>query len=139
MVTRRFSQVKFKKLPCELLFPQDETCHLPETTCGICSRRVITLDVAMEIPISCIIQVPRESVIARLSTTHDKSNVRTVQANYNLTHALYHAHEARVFQRGEREIIMLVPLNSHSFAKPRVIATRAGFTCVPHILSLVGM
>ena len=37
---------------------QDETCHFLKTTRGICLRRVITRDVAVEIPISWIIQVP---------------------------------------------------------------------------------
>ena len=39
----------------------------------------------------------------------------------------------------EREIIMRVPLNSHGFAKPRMIPTWAGLMLVPHILSLVGV
>ena len=59
MVSRMFSCVKFKKLLCVLLFPQDETCHfprrdmsLPEMTRGICSKCVITRDVAVEVPTS---------------------------------------------------------------------------------------
>ena len=59
MVTCRFSLVKFKKLPCELLFPGDETCHFPEMTREIYTTCVITQDVIVELPISWIILVPR--------------------------------------------------------------------------------
>ena len=52
MVPRMFLHVKFKKLLCVLLIPQDKTCHFPKQHVAICSKRVITRDVAVKVPIS---------------------------------------------------------------------------------------
>ena len=34
--------------------------------------------------------------------SHNRSDVRMVQTNYNFTHALYHTRDAHMFQRGEK-------------------------------------
>ena len=61
---------KIQKIAVWIIISTRQDVSLPETTHGICSRCVITWDVAMEVPISWIIQVPRQSVITRLSITH---------------------------------------------------------------------
>ena len=114
MVTSRFSHVKFKKLPCELLFLQDEMCHFPKTTHGICSKRVITQDVAVEVSVQPMTEVTY--VWYRPTTT---------------SHMCYTMRMKHTYFSMEREIIMQVPLNLQGFAKPQVIATQTGFTCVP--------
>ena len=131
MVNHRFSHVKFKKLPCEL-FPRDETCHFPEMTCGICSRHVITQDMAVEVPISRIIQNQWLHISVQPTTEVTYTRYRPTTTS----HMHYTTHVKHACFSMEKEIIMHAPLNSHGFAKPHVIATQTGFTCVPHILGM---
>ena len=51
MVSRRFSRVKFKKIAVCIIISTRRDVSLSKTTCGIYSKRVITRDVAVKVPI----------------------------------------------------------------------------------------
>ena len=52
MVPRMFLRVKFKNCHVCIIISMRRDVSLPETTHGICSKRVITQDVAIEVPTS---------------------------------------------------------------------------------------
>ena len=52
---------KIQKIAVCIIISTRRDVSLPKTTCGICLKRVITRDVAVEVPTSW---VPRESVLA---------------------------------------------------------------------------